>query len=194
MEYYNKIAKSYNELHEKEQLEKTRIILKFIKPSGLLLDIGAGTGISTKPFEKYCMCIALRSELHEKEQLEKTRIILKFIKPSGLLLDIGAGTGISTKPFEKYCMCIALDPSKELLKRYKGNKILAKAENLPFKDKTFDVIISVTVLHHTNIKKALKEIFRVAKPNAQIALTILKKSKLAKTLEKEDLFKDFKKI
>jgi len=143
MEYYNKIAKSYN-------------------------------------------------ELHEKEQLEKTRIILKFIKPSGLLLDIGAGTGISTKPFEKYCMCIALDPSKELLKRYKGNKILAKAENLPFKDKTFDVIISVTVLHHTNIKKALKEIFRVAKPNAQIALTILKKSKLAKTIE--NLLKDFKKI
>ena len=66
------------------------------------------------------------NELHEKEQLEKTRIILKFIKPSGLLLDIGAGTGISIKPFEKYCKCIALDPSKELLKQYKGNKILSK--------------------------------------------------------------------
>ncbi|MBI2499747.1 class I SAM-dependent methyltransferase [Candidatus Woesearchaeota archaeon] len=145
MEYYNKIAKSYN-------------------------------------------------ELHKEEQSKKVNIILKYIRPRGLLLDIGAGTGISTKPFEKYCMCIALDPSKELLKRYRGNKILAKAEKLPFKDKTFDVIISVTALHHTNIKKALKEIFRVAKPSSQIALTVLKKSKLAKILEKEGLLENFKKI
>ena len=134
------------------------------------------------------------NELYEKEQLEKVNIILKHIKPKGKLLDIGAGTGISTKLFEKYCKCIALDPSKELLKQYNGKKILAKAEKLPFKDKTFDVIISVTALHHMNIRKALKEIFRVAKSDSQIALTILKKSELAKTIEKEGLFKDFKKI
>ena len=142
MEYYNKIAKSYN-------------------------------------------------ELYKEEQLEKVKIILKYIKPKGKLLDIGAGTGISTKPFKKYCNCTALDPSKELLKQYKGKKIVGKAEKLPFPDNNFDIIISVTALHHTNIKKALSEIKRVAKPNAQIAITILKKSKAAKNL---NLFKDFKKI
>ena len=53
----------------------------------------------------------------------------------------------------------------------------------------FDVIISVTALHHTDIKKALQEIFRVIKKNGQIALTILKKSKVDLKL-----FKKFKKI
>ena len=118
------------------------------------------------------------NELHKQEQLNKIKIIKKHLKPRGLLLDIGAGTGISTKPFEKHCKCIALDPSINMLKQYKGLKVLAKAENLPFKDKTFDTIISVTALHHTNIKKALKEIKRVSKPKAQLALTMLKKSKV----------------
>ncbi len=135
MQYYNKIAKGYNELHKEEQLNKIKIIKQHLK------------------------------------------------KPYGLTLDIGAGTGISSKPFK----AIALDPSINMLKQYKGIKVQAKAESLPFKSNTFNTIISVTALHHTNIKKALKEIKRVAKPNAQLALTILKKSKIS-------LPKSFKKI
>jgi len=137
MEYYNKIAKSYN-------------------------------------------------ELHKQEQLEKIRIIKQHIKPKGLLLDIGAGTGISTKEFEDTCECIALDPAEKMLKQYNGKKVLAKAELIPFPDNTFDTIISVTALHHTNINQALKEIKRVAKPNAQIAITILNKSNIKiKTYKKK---------
>ena len=118
------------------------------------------------------------NELYGEEQLEKVKLIKKYIKPKGLLLDIGAGTGICTKEFEKYCNCIALDPSEELLKQYKGNKIIGKAEELPFKDKIFDTIISITALHHSEINKSLKEIKRVSKPNAQIAITILNKSRI----------------
>jgi len=129
------------------------------------------------------------NDLYGTEQLEKARAILKYIRPSGLLLDIGAGSGISTKLFEKYCECIALDPSKGLLEQYNGEKVVATAEKIPFPDNHFDVIISITSLHHTNIKKALKEIFRVAKKDAQIAITILKKSKVDLSL-----FKNFKKI
>ena len=128
-------------------------------------------------------------ELYMDEQLEKVNVILKNIKPKGVLLDIGAGSGISTKLFERFCTCIALDPSEELLKKYDGFKMIGKAEELPFPDNYFDVIISVTVLHHCDIEKALKEIFKVAKKDAQIALTILKKSKVDL-----NLFKDFKKI
>ncbi len=116
-------------------------------------------------------------ELHEQEQLKKINIIKKYIKPRDLLLDIGAGTGISTKPFSKDALCIALDPSINMLKQYSGLKVCAIAEYLPFKSKVFDTIISVTALHHTNLKLALKEIDRVAKKNAQISLTFLKKSK-----------------
>ena len=129
------------------------------------------------------------NELHGQEQLEKAQIILKYIKPKGILLDIGAGTGITTKLFEKYCRCIALDPSEKLIEQYQGEKIISIAEKIPFPDNYFDTIISITALHHTNIKKALKEILRVAKQDAHIAITVLKKSKVNLSL-----FKNFKKI
>src|SRR3989344_186203 len=118
------------------------------------------------------------NELYGQEQLEKVKIIKQYIKPKGLLLDIGAGTGICTTEFHQTCNCIALDPSEELLNQYKGNKIIGKAEQLPFKNKVFDTIISITALHHSDIKKSLQEIKRVAKPNAQIAITILNKSNI----------------
>lgn len=125
-------------------------------------------------------------ELYKEEQLNKISIIKKHIKPKGLLLDIGAGTGISTRAFEDQAVCIALDPSIEMLKQYKGLKVVAKAEHLPFKDSTFNAIVSVTALHHADIDQALKEIKRVSKKDAQLALTILKKSNVQ--------LKDFKRI
>ncbi len=127
------------------------------------------------------------NELHKEEQLNKINIIKQHIHPKGLLLDMGAGTGISTEPFEKECLCIALDPSIEMLRQYKGLKVVAKAEFLPFKDKVFDAVISVTALHHADIEQALKEIKRVSKDKAQIAVTILKKFKIK-------LPKEFKRI
>ena len=48
-EYYDKIAKGYNELHAEEQKKKLAIIKKYIQPekSDLLLDVGCGTGVSS---------------------------------------------------------------------------------------------------------------------------------------------------
>ncbi len=59
MSYYNEISSGYNELHEQEQLKKIKIIKQNLKVSGRLLDIGAGTGISTKPFMEDADCISL---------------------------------------------------------------------------------------------------------------------------------------
>jgi len=112
------------------------------------------------------------NKLHGKEQLNKIRIIKNNIKLNGLILDIGSGTGLSKKYFNKI---VQLDPSIEMLKQSSGLRVCAKAEFLPFKNKTFDWIISISSLNHTEIKKVIEEIKRVSK-NPKLAFSILKRS------------------
>ena len=144
------------------------------------------------------------NELHSEEQKKKMQIINKFL-PKNLkpktILDVGCGSGLSTPKNQ-----IGIDPSEELIKLHKGyNKnpkksyvFVGSAEKLPFKSKEFEYVISVTALHHCNIKKALREIKRVAKvsnkPN--IILSILKKAKNFKQIEIEinKVFKVYEKI
>ncbi len=114
-------------------------------------------------------------ELYEQEQLEKLNILKQHFTPKPLLLDIGAGTGISTRFF--HIEAIALDPSSRLLQKYSGKKACAKAEDMPFDDNSFNSIISITALHHTEIADAVKEIKRVAAPGCNFAFSILKKAK-----------------
>jgi len=111
-------------------------------------------------------------KLYREEQLNKIRTIKKNIKLNGLILDIGSGTGFSKKYFKQL---IQLDPNIGMLKKSSGLRVCAKAEFLPFKDKTFDGIVSITVLHHTEINKVVEEIKRVSK-ESKLAFSILRKS------------------
>ena len=77
MSYYNKIASGYNELHEQEQLKKIELIKRNLKVSGLLLDIGAGTGISTKPFMQDAVCISLDPNEEMLKQSPAIKVLAK---------------------------------------------------------------------------------------------------------------------
>jgi ubiquinone/menaquinone biosynthesis C-methylase UbiE len=131
------------------------------------------------------------NELHSKEQWEKIDLILKQLTNKEInskILDVGCGTALYNKAFPNYT---GIDPSKGMLKQTKANVIQGEAENLPFKDNEFDIIISVSAIHNfTDYKKAVKEMNRVAKN--KIIITLLKKSNKFKEI-KEHL-KDFKQI
>ena len=106
-------------------------------------------------------------ELHGDEQLRKTTIIATelahVITPSTKLLDIGCGTGISLEPWN--CRKIGVEPNKALAKigRGKGFEIVdVSAEDMPFSDHEFDVVICVTSAHHF-FGTAFEEIKRVGK-------------------------------
>jgi len=120
------------------------------------------------------------SELHREEQLKKIEIIKKHlhINPNDLLLDIGCGPYYGDFP----CKAIGVDSSHELLKYAKIPVIQANAENLPFKDNTFDIVVSITAIQNfTDIEKALLEAKRVGKN--RFAFTYLKKSEKRELIE-----------
>ncbi len=115
------------------------------------------------------------NELHGEEQLNKLLIIKKSIKISKKtkILDVGCGTGISS---DFGCFAVGIDPSLGLLKYNTHLKILGIAESMPFKDNSFDYVISITSIHNFNdILQSISEIKRVGKKN--FVFSVLKKSR-----------------
>lgn len=122
-------------------------------------------------------------ELHGEEQLRKARIILEHIdiKPKDCLLDVGCGTGHYLRLFP--AKITGIDPAAKLLEQSEFDVIEGKAESLPFKDASFDIVISLTAVHNfDDIPKGLKEMARVAK--RIVAISVLKKSKKFEEIEK----------
>jgi ubiquinone/menaquinone biosynthesis C-methylase UbiE len=118
-------------------------------------------------------------ELYGEEQLRKAEIILRHIRPKReeLLLDVGCGSGIYFPNF--WCSKVGIDPSIELLRKAEDEEavfIQARAENIPFRDRAFDYVISVTAVHNFgDVDKGLGEIARVAKKT--VVLSILRQAK-----------------
>jgi ubiquinone/menaquinone biosynthesis C-methylase UbiE len=122
------------------------------------------------------------NNLHGEEQIKKLEIIKKNIKIIPPLLDVGCGTGISTNFFN--VKSVGIDNCKKMLSQGTRNLIYGNSENLPFKNKTFNTVISVTSFHNfKDIEKALLEIKRVSRNN-NIAISFLKKSRRLKEFKK----------
>lgn len=120
-------------------------------------------------------------ELHGEEQRAKIAVIKEHVSipQDASLLDVGCGTGISTS-----CWSVndatGIDPSSGLLAIAKEKYphpsfIQGNAETLPFPDKHFDWVVSLTAIQNfTNARAGLREIKRVGKKT--FILSILKKS------------------
>ena len=114
-------------------------------------------------------------ELHGEEQKRKAALILENleVRQSDALLDVGCGTAKYLSMFP--CNKIGIDPSAELLKQASIPVVLGVAEQLPFPDKAFDIVLSLTALHHcANVQKAVSEMKRVARRD--IVISVLRKA------------------
>jgi len=113
--------------------------------------------------------------LHGEEQRKKAQIISQMVslRKTDTLLDVGCGPGIGSSTFD--CRKTGLDSSKDLLKGFPGKQVLGRAEDLPFQNRSFDLVMSVTAVHNfSDIGKALNEMKRVSK--GLIVITILRRS------------------
>lgn len=96
------------------------------------------------------------------------------------VLEVGCGNGARTEQFGhiRGVKIEAIDPDEQAIAYAKENNYdddinytVAQAENLPFKEKTFDIVIFTLSMHHiTSGKKALNETFRVLKNKGTIVV------------------------
>ena len=101
-------------------------------------------------------------------------------KASGKVVEVAVGTGKNLSYYRGDCQIFAVDLSKEMLERARERaaklKIgvhfsLADAEALPFRDRSFDTVVSsLSTCTFPNPAKALQEMARVSKPSGKILL------------------------
>jgi len=105
--------------------------------------------------------------------LQRTFIVFDLLdKKKKFILDIGCGDGYISN-FLTRCgkKVVAIDSDKTNLRR-KFTFLIADAERLPFKNSTFDQILSMDVMEHIqNDELAAKEMGRILKKNGAIIIT-----------------------
>jgi len=135
--------------------------------------------------------------LYGFEQLRKFQAIssLGIFRSAkfNVVLDAGCGTGIITNLLRnKGGLIVGLDFSKGMLRKAKEklryvrdvDLVLGDVEYLPFRPRTFDLVISLTVLQNCfRPMKALKSFLRVLIRDGLLILSYLKRSRNMFSLE-----------
>lgn len=109
------------------------------------------------------------------------------LKPGDSVLDASCGTGLVTHPIAKTIapkgQVTGVDLSEKMIEkaRFRTKEVgltnitlqHMDAEDLDFGDNTFDAVIcSLGLMYYPNPEKALKEMFRVARPGAEVSALV----------------------
>jgi len=99
------------------------------------------------------------------------------LRPGQRALEVGCGTGVFLEAAATTgADIVALDLSAHLIAQARGRvagagKVrlsLGNAEQMPFRESSFDAVYGSSILHHLNIDAALAEVHRVLRPGGRI--------------------------
>lgn len=121
-----------------------------------------------KKYEPYCLESGFdRTALNTPKGRRKAHLFAAFVPPGcETVLDVGGGTGWATAILGEGRKVVTLDNTLASLSHSPNTKILASAGAIPFKDGTFDLVLSSQLLEHLpdkTLARATAEIERVAK-------------------------------
>lgn len=112
----------------------------------------------------------------------RKKIVISLLKMhlkrgNNIILDAGCGTGAGLLYLKKFGKVYGLDLSpvatKFCKKRGIKNIKTGDVSNLPYRNKTFDLVCLMDVIEHTSRNDiVLQEIFRVLKPNGKFLMTL----------------------
>lgn len=132
--------------------------------------------------DKYNSNVESYEKRYREIQSRKFNAIQKYIDNSSNLLEVGCGTGFFLEDFSNFSdQVFAADLSFEMLKKAKKRFsdaffVLADADNLPFDDRVFDTVVSLTLLQNMpDPRHTVEEMARVLKEGGDLIATILDK-------------------
>jgi SAM-dependent methyltransferase len=113
---------------------------------------------------------------HVMAHLTRRRVELaRSLAPSGRVLDVGCGTGTLLDAMPAGYEKTGVDVSEQMLvtARDRGLQVqVASADELPFDDGSFDLVMTFAVLHHLverdKVRRAVAEMCRVTAPGGAI--------------------------
>ncbi|XP_010993997.1 probable tRNA methyltransferase 9B isoform X1 [Camelus dromedarius] len=123
----------------------------------------------------------------------RVRQFLQEQKPGSLIADIGCGTGKYLKVNSQVHTlgCDYCGPLVEIARSRGCEVMVCDNLNLPFRDRGFDAVISIGVIHHFSTKerriRAIKEMARVLVPGGQLMIYVWAMEQKNRHFEKQDV-------
>jgi ubiquinone/menaquinone biosynthesis C-methylase UbiE len=109
----------------------------------------------------------------------RVKMLSRHLKPGMTVLELGCGTGSFTRELARSgADVVAIDVSPDLLEIARANSSapnvqyqIQNAYALSYPDAAFDSVVGSSILHHLEVKKALRDVYRVLKSGGAIYFT-----------------------
>ena len=106
---------------------------------------------------------------------EELPMLQSLLTSETRVLDIGTGNGIALSEIASHYGCVVTGTGVSPIENNNIDFIVSEASSLPFKDTSFDVVISVHGISWApNQIKAMKEAIRVLKPKSYCLVKLIK--------------------